>query len=369
VGDYRVRSSNVQRIEAALAAETDVEFPGNPLRDVIEYISTVHDIPIIIDEQALSDQGIGADEEVSLVISGISLESTLNIMFENVAGVPLDYIVDNEILKVTTREQADQFLETRVYNIRDLDPAFTGTAVANTIRKSVQPRSWMHIEIVPDAGTEGEMGSMMPGAMPGMATNSDEGMTGVVRIGGSDYVYSGDSGLGQMEIVPDSDGNGTIDALPGCLVITQTQRIHRQIADLLDQLRQHAASAQPASVPRYPGSPSPGGQYTPTFQEVPLGPNATPASTGAYPVPPATDTTSLSADSPYGAPTAPAAAPRSPASSVTAPPATVPAAPGAPRAGLPATVPVPASPAGPQPAPNGAPATAPASAQPSPARP
>jgi RNA polymerase sigma factor (sigma-70 family) len=314
-GDYRPRSKSVQRIQAALESETTIEFPGNPLRDVMDYLRQMHDIPVVIDEQALSDQGISSDEEVNLVISGVSLESAMNIILENVAGVPLDYIVKDEILRITTREQADQFLETRVYSVRDLEPTFTGTAVANAIRKSVQPRSWMHIEIVPDAGE----------------WPSDASMTGSAGIAEMPAMVGGegDAGLGQMEIVPDSDGNGTIESLPGCLVITQTQRIHRQIADLLDQLRQHAASDLPGPVPTYPGLP--GGQYTPSVQELPLGPNAAPDPMGFSPVP-SSGTTNVPAGSPApAAPGVPASA--NPYSG------TVPTAPGAPVPGVPGTVP------------------------------
>jgi RNA polymerase sigma factor (sigma-70 family) len=311
-GDYRPRNRNFERIQAALESETTIEFPGNPLRDVMEYTSQIHSIQIRIDEQALADSGISSDEEVSLVLTGVTLQSAMDLILESVAGVPLDYIVDDEILKITTREKADQFLETRVYSVRDLEPTLTGTAVANTIRKSVQPRSWMHIEIVPDGDMGGPTGSMMmSGAMPGMSTNSDAGLTGM--MGGYN---PGGAGLGEMQIVPDSDGNGTIDALPGCLVITQTQRIHRQIADLLDQLRQHAATTQPYPVPGYPGP-----QYgAPPVQELPLGSGAATPSAGTSPP----VFTPAATSPPVGA------APGAPGTPAVVLPATAPSAQGAP---------------------------------------
>jgi hypothetical protein len=120
------------------------------------------------------------------------------------------------------------------------------------------------------------MGSMMmSGAMPGMSMNSDAGMTSVLG-GGGDF-GPGDAGLGEMQIVPDSDGNGTIDALPGCLVITQTQRIHRQITDLLDQLRQHA-STDSGSAPYYPGTAVPGSPWQ--YGQPSTAPGSAPAATG-----------------------------------------------------------------------------------------
>lgn len=345
-----VRKFNAGRIEKVLDRQTTLEFPGNPLRDVVDYLSQSHNIPIVIDETALSEVGLTSDQEVSIVISGITLRSALELLFEQGAAGSLDYVVDDEVLKITTREQADEFLETRVYGIRDLEPTFTGTAVANAIRKSVQPRSWMHIEIVPDAGMEAVMGSM---GMPGMGTSSDGGMMGM--MGGA-----GDAGLGQMEIGSDSDGNGTIDSLPGCLVITQTQRIHRQIEELLDQLREHAESAPPEAGRYGEESPSPAG-YAPALQNVPLGPAAAPAATGADPAPAAQGTPGLPAGSPFGAGAPAGLAPPAtgPAAGFPAAPVAVPAPPSAPAAGPPGTILPPSAPPAPLPAAAPAPPTAP----------
>ncbi len=230
-GDYHVRDAQTFKIESALKSETTLEFPGNSLRDVIEYLSHAHEMPIILDETALSDQGISSDEEMSFVLSGVTLQNALELILENVAGVPLDYVVQNQVLKITTREVADQMLETRVYNVRDFSSEFDEVMLANVIRKSVQPRSWMNVTIEE---------ALDPGMGDGMMPGSTGGLTGMP---GGMGMYP--AAIPGMTIHADSDGNGTIDTLPGCLIITQSQRIHREIVALLDQLRRHAASPQP----------------------------------------------------------------------------------------------------------------------------
>ena len=85
-GDYHVRDAATQRIEDALQSEANFEFPGNPLRDAVEYLEQIHNIPIFIDETALSDQGISADEEISIVISH-QPGAILELVLGNVAGV------------------------------------------------------------------------------------------------------------------------------------------------------------------------------------------------------------------------------------------------------------------------------------------
>jgi hypothetical protein len=224
-----------------------MEFPANPLKDAIDYLATVHEIPILLDTEKLSEVGINEDQEVSLVITGITLRNALELLLSNVAGQQLDYVIQNQVLRITTREQADQTLETRVYSLRPLENSgFDSYSVANVIRKTIEPASWAHIEIVPDptgAGMEGMMGmggDMGAGAGGGMAMPGmgGLGMSGGMMMGSG---MMGPGGLGAMQIDrKHSTGLGTIEALPGCLVITQSQRVHRGVADLLGQLRTQA---------------------------------------------------------------------------------------------------------------------------------
>jgi hypothetical protein len=118
--DLHRHSPNEERIYEALNTTTSLEFPGNPLQDVVDYIAEIHNIPILLDEQSLSEAGISPDEEISLVISGITLRSALRLMLENVAGVPLDYVIEDEVMKITTLEIAEGRLQTRVYPVGDL---------------------------------------------------------------------------------------------------------------------------------------------------------------------------------------------------------------------------------------------------------
>ena len=88
---------------------------------------------------------------------------------------------------------------------------------------------------MPEQGAAGMEGMLGMGTMPGSEEMSMSGM-------GSGM---GPAGLGAMQINrSQSSGLGTIEALPGCLVITQCQRVHRGVADLLAQLKAQAAEAE-----------------------------------------------------------------------------------------------------------------------------
>ena len=118
--DLRQDSPNEQRIYEALRQTTRIEFPGNPLSDVLEFISSQHNIPIRPDTVSLQEEGIGLDEEISLVISGITLRSALKLMLEDVGGVGLTYVIEDEVMKITTQTRAEEILQTRVYPVADL---------------------------------------------------------------------------------------------------------------------------------------------------------------------------------------------------------------------------------------------------------
>ena len=195
-------------INMALNSQTTLEFPGNSLRDVLEYISQIHNFPIIIDEEALQLEGVTSDEEISLVLSGIELGNALEIMLRNVAGVELDYVVQNEVMHVTTREKADTMLETRVYDLESLADVADAEQLAQVIQNTIHPSTWR----TPDALR------VLPGMGPGPG------------IGG--------------QPVGNEGGEGSIEALHDVLIVTQSQRVHREIEELLRQLGRRSSARQ-----------------------------------------------------------------------------------------------------------------------------
>lgn len=118
--DLHRNSPNEERIYNALAAQTELEFPDNTLKEVMDYLSQIHNIPIKFDP-AVTEAGVNPEEaKVSLTLSGITLRSALKIMLENVEGTELTYIIEDEIMKITTIDAANEKRSTRVYPVADL---------------------------------------------------------------------------------------------------------------------------------------------------------------------------------------------------------------------------------------------------------
>lgn len=105
------------RILHALSEPTEVAFNDNPLEEALNYLKDLHGIEIWIDKESLSADGIATDQQVNLNLSGISLRSALRLLLEPLA---LTYVVEDEVMKVTTQKTADKTIITRTYPVGDL---------------------------------------------------------------------------------------------------------------------------------------------------------------------------------------------------------------------------------------------------------
>ncbi len=111
-------SPNEQKILRALSEEpTEVAFNDNPLEDALNYLKELHGIEIWIDKEALNTDGIATDATVTLNLTNISLRSALRLLLEPLA---LTYVIDAEVLKITTQKAADKTIVTRTYPVGDL---------------------------------------------------------------------------------------------------------------------------------------------------------------------------------------------------------------------------------------------------------
>ncbi len=115
--DLKQNNPNEQRIYDALEKKVDLEFIDTELGLAIQSLSDRYQIPIIPDTTRMEEFGVGLDQQVNLVISGISLRSALKLMLEQ---HDLTYIIEDEVMKITTSEYANQLLQTRVYPVADL---------------------------------------------------------------------------------------------------------------------------------------------------------------------------------------------------------------------------------------------------------
>ena len=106
-----------KRINEQLNAPTQMEFIDTPLSDVIEYLKDLHGIEIQLDKKKLEELGVASDTPITRSLKGVTFRSALRLILHE---LDLTYLVDNEVLLITTQEAADQKLKTKVYPVADL---------------------------------------------------------------------------------------------------------------------------------------------------------------------------------------------------------------------------------------------------------
>lgn len=117
IGAPKVTRDAANRIEAALRDATECAFVDNPLEEALNYFEDLHHIEIWMDKQALQDEGVATDQQVTLVMSGVSLQSALDLILEPLG---LTHITEDGVMKVTTQAKADERFTMRVYLVADL---------------------------------------------------------------------------------------------------------------------------------------------------------------------------------------------------------------------------------------------------------
>lgn len=171
---------------------TGLDFTEEPLENVVNFLQQEYDVPIQIDEGALEDAGLTRDEHVTISVRNISLRSALRLLL---VTKQLTYVIRNEVLIITTPEVAETNLVTCVYDVRDVVSAF--------------PRS---------SKTKGGKS----------ATANFHPLIDAIVSCVHCETWS-ENGGGEAEIRP---------LPPGLLVISQTQAVHEQVAELLNAIRE-----------------------------------------------------------------------------------------------------------------------------------
>ncbi len=168
IGDKEVE----RRISAALDDEVTYSFVEETLENALRIIAEDRVIPILLDRKALEDTPFTPDTPVNLSLSNVSLRSFLRLMLRE---YELTYMVNDEVLQITTPEMAELNPKTKIYAVGDL--------------------------VVPpiNLGGMGGMGGGMMGGMGGGMMGGMGGMGGGMGgMGGGMGGMGGGMGMGGM---------------------------------------------------------------------------------------------------------------------------------------------------------------------------
>ena len=120
--DLSSSSESEERIQSALRQQlkAPLEFQNLPLNEILKIIEEEYDIPIVLDSAALNEAVISPDIEISVDIRNVTLRSALNLMLKQPDVEDLTYVIDEEVLLITSKERADSTLKVKVYPVADL---------------------------------------------------------------------------------------------------------------------------------------------------------------------------------------------------------------------------------------------------------
>jgi general secretion pathway protein D len=268
----RQRSEREIEIDKKLRTPVSLQFTGAPLSKVLETLAKLAEVNLHLDSQGLAEEGVTSDTPVTIELRNeIMLKSALNLILE---PLHLSYVVKDEVLKITSEQMRDGQVYHVTYNVADLvvpipnfvptpmglQSAYTG-AMAN-----VNPwygsggapfgsSTTTPLSVVASHDGKGSSSAMLNPSM--LAQVSTGPHAGPVTGAKNQPVGAGPGGLGggaqadfdslidliKSTVKPttwdDVGGPGSIAPFETNLsiVVSQTQEVHEEIADLLEQLR------------------------------------------------------------------------------------------------------------------------------------
>jgi general secretion pathway protein D len=260
-----MRTEQELEIERRLRTPVLLQFQNAPLSQVMDYLARMAGINLHLDPQGLAEMGVSSDEPITINLSQeISVKSALNLILEPLG---LGYVIKDEVLKVTSEQRRQGQLYRKVYYVADLV-----IPIPNFVPTSHMGLSGAYQDALAAVGFGGgsPFGGFGPAAV--VATRDGRGMIParvnpavLAQMGGgtapgatpTNVPLSGPGGMGGAGM---ADFDTLIDLIttvvapttweevggPGSiapfepnlsLVVSQTQEVHEQIADLLEQLR------------------------------------------------------------------------------------------------------------------------------------
>ncbi len=96
---------------------TEVDFFETPLADALDALAEQHDFNIELNQIEFDNLGVDSGIPITKTYSGISLRSALRLILRE---YDLTFVVRDEVLVITSVEDAEQELVTRVYPVGDL---------------------------------------------------------------------------------------------------------------------------------------------------------------------------------------------------------------------------------------------------------
>ena len=239
--DAENKNSNVSKEDQLIQASLDRRLPavnlvpGTALTDAVDFLKDVTGANILVNWKALEADSIDKQTPVSAVLHDVRFSKVLDVILQQAGGGKLSYTIDEGVIEISTTEELNKAVETRVYDIDDLllNTQFEPLMLTDTFLSQGGPQVM--------GGTGGQAGG---------APTIFSGTTGA---GGTSPIQAAQQQVADLKKKIEStvdagtwkdndpNGYGQIDDYNNHLIITQTNEVHAKVANLLQQLREAQA--------------------------------------------------------------------------------------------------------------------------------
>jgi general secretion pathway protein D len=257
------RSEREIEIQQKLQTPVSLQFQNAPLSAVLDYLSKVAAVNLHIDPRGLTEEGVTTDTPVNIELrQEIKLASALHLILE---PLHLTYVIKDDVLKITGEQMRDSEIYPATYNVADLVipiPNFIPSSrmgLAGAYHDAMGnanmgigggfPGTGMAAPPVLAAGSGAS--TLNPAVLAQMSANNPKGMPQNLPLGFGPGGLGGAAGAdfdSLIELITTTVEPTSWDEVGGpgsiapfetnlSLVISQTQEVHEEIADLLEQLR------------------------------------------------------------------------------------------------------------------------------------
>jgi len=262
-GRARATPAELQ-IQKRMSVKVKASHRDQPLSAVLDALAKQADVPIHLDMVGLEQEAVRSDTPVTISLDQpISLKSALKLLLE---PLHLDYVVKDEVLKVTSPRLVKGEVYSVSYPVADLVipiPNFSsdGLGITGALRDGysrLSPRNGASVQYgPPPVGINGVSRAAGDAAIdpaslaqfqaggnaPAMGSSPSIPFGPPTGGGGTQADFQSLIDLIQNTVSPQTwntvGGQGAIQpfATNLSIVVSQTQEVHEEIADLLEQLR------------------------------------------------------------------------------------------------------------------------------------
>jgi general secretion pathway protein D len=229
--DNELKNSNTSKEDQEVRALLDhrlptVQLPQVPLADAIDFLRDITSANILVNWKALEADGIDKQStQVTVTLHDVKFSKVLDIILQEAGGGKLAYTIDEGVITISTADELNKAVVTRVYDITDLliNPNFD---------PRIQNLTGGAAQITGNGGGGG--GQTLQATQTTTTTTRAQQLMDIRRKIENTVEFS-------TWKDNDPNGYGQIDDFNQQLIITQTSDVHSKVANLLAQLREAQA--------------------------------------------------------------------------------------------------------------------------------